>query len=45
MEDSQSTISAKTKDLDEWIEQLYECKQLDESKVKGNRIQRLKEER
>ena len=33
MEDG-STIS-KAKDLDGWIEKLYECKQLDESQVKG----------
>ena len=35
MDESGGTTTANTKDLDKWIEQLYECKQLSEPQVKG----------
>ena len=34
MEESTSVPQPSNKDLDEWIEQLFECKQLTESQVK-----------
>jgi hypothetical protein len=35
MEDLGNQVSSKAKDLDDWIEQLYDCKQLQENQVKG----------
>ena len=34
--DESGTVTATTSDLDGFIEQLYECKQLNEAQVKGN---------
>ena len=34
MEDVTAKVQPTHKDLDEWIEQLFECKQLSESQVK-----------
>ena len=35
MDESGGPATATTSDLDGWIEQLYECKQLSETQVKG----------
>ena len=35
MDESGGVATATTSDLDGWIEQLYECKQLSETQVKG----------
>ena len=36
--DESGTVTATTSDLDGFIEQLYECKQLNEAQVKGNAV-------
>ena len=38
MDESGGPATATTSDLDGWIEQLYECKQLSETQVKGKTI-------
>ena len=39
MDESGGPATATTSDLDGWIEQLYECKQLSETQVKGMKLQ------